>query len=32
MLSDTIVANRLDDALMDVKNKVYTRDIFNTDE
>jgi nucleotide sugar dehydrogenase len=29
--SDIIVANRLDDKLEDVKNKVYTRDIFNKD-
>ena len=31
VLSDTIVANRLDEILIDVKNKVYTRDIFNSD-
>ncbi|MDA7817555.1 nucleotide sugar dehydrogenase [Sulfurimonas sp.] len=30
-ISDVIVANRLSDALIDVKNKVYTRDIFNSD-
>ena len=30
-LSDIIVANRLDDILIDVKEKVYTRDIFNSD-
>lgn len=29
--SDIIVANRLDDALEDVADKVYTRDIFNKD-
>jgi nucleotide sugar dehydrogenase len=29
--SDIIVANRLDDKLEDVKDKVYTRDIFNKD-
>jgi len=30
-VSDVIVANRLSDAIMDVKEKVYTRDIFNSD-
>tara|TARA_B100000795_G_C22802907_1_gene442929 strand:+ start:979 stop:2148 length:1170 start_codon:yes stop_codon:yes gene_type:complete len=30
-ISDTIVANRLDDSLEDVKEKVYTRDIFRGD-
>ena len=29
--SDIIVANRLNDDLLDVKNKVYTRDIYNRD-
>lgn len=29
--SDVIVANRLDDELQDVKNKVYTRDVFSRD-
>lgn len=29
--SDIIVANRLDQELLDVKEKVYTRDIFNKD-
>ena len=31
-ISDVIVANRLDDILEDVKSKVYTRDIFNSDK
>lgn len=31
-LSDVIVANRLEDTLSDVKEKVYTRDIFNSDK
>jgi len=30
-ISDVIVANRLSEAIMDVKEKVYTRDIFNSD-
>ena len=30
--SDIIVANRLSSELLDVKEKVYTRDIFNSDE
>ena len=30
-LSDVIVANRLSSDIMDVKEKVYTRDIFNSD-
>jgi len=30
-LSDVIVANRLEDSIMDVEDKVYTRDIFNSD-
>ncbi len=29
--ADIIVANRMDDNIKDVKNKVYTRDIFNRD-
>jgi UDPglucose 6-dehydrogenase len=30
-ISDVIVANRLSDNIMDVQEKVYTRDIFNSD-
>ena len=30
-ISDVIVANRLSDNIVDVKDKVYTRDIFNSD-
>ena len=30
-LSDVVVANRLSDELLDIKDKVYTRDIFNSD-
>jgi len=30
-ISDVIVANRLNNSIMDVKEKVYTRDIFNSD-
>lgn len=30
-ISDIIVANRLSDAIIDAKDKVYTRDIFNSD-
>lgn len=30
-VSDVIVANRLSDSIMDVENKVYTRDIFGSD-
>ncbi len=30
-LSDVIVANRLSDDIRDVEDKVYTRDIFNSD-
>ena len=30
--SDIIVANRLSSDLLDVKERVYTRDVFNSDE
>ena len=30
-ISDIIVANRLEEAILDVKDKVFTRDIFNKD-
>ncbi len=30
-LSDVMVVNRLEDSLLDVKEKVYTSDIFNSD-
>ena len=30
-ISNVIVANRLEDNILDVKDKVYTRDIFNSD-
>jgi len=31
MISDVIVANRLEDSIRDVESKIYTRDIFNSD-
>ena len=31
-ISNIIVANRCDDFLEDVKDKIYTRDIFNNDK
>ncbi len=30
-ITDVVVANRLSDSIMDIKDKVYTRDIFNSD-
>ena len=30
-ISDVIVANRIEDNLNDVLDKIYTRDIFNSD-
>lgn len=30
-ISDVVVANRLSESIMDIKDKVYTRDIFNSD-
>ena len=32
IISDVIVTNRFDDKLLDVKHKVFTRDIFNADD
>lgn len=31
-VSDVVVANRLSDSLMDIQDKVYTRDIFHSDK
>jgi UDPglucose 6-dehydrogenase len=30
-ISDVILANRIDESLEDVKNKIYTRDIYSRD-
>jgi len=30
-ISDVIVANRIEESILDVKDKIYTRDIFNSD-
>ena len=30
-IADIIIANRITDELMDIENKVYSRDIFNSD-
>ena len=30
-LSDIIITNRMTDEISDIKDKIYTRDLFNTD-
>ena len=30
-MSDVVVANRLEESILDIVDKVYTRDIFNSD-
>ena len=31
-ISDVVIANRLSTSILDIKDKVYTRDIFNSDD